>query len=243
MSRRAALPGGASARLLAVVASVLLVALTVGACSSSGGSGPSSAQDLATRLARAKSALDSAGSITIKLKTDQLPSGVTGLLEADGTGTHAPAFKGSVTVSPGAGSVSADVVAVNGKDYAKLGFSPVWAPLDPSQYGAPDPALLFKPGAGVSAFLTHTTHLVAGGQVRSGQDVLTQVKGTLPGSAVASVIPSADKAKSFSVTYQLSDGDQVRQAVITGPFYAGHSDVTYTLTLETSSTDVSITAP
>jgi lipoprotein LprG len=73
--------------------------------------------------------------------------------------------------------------------------------------------------------------------------VLTSVTGTLPGSVVADIIPSASRQGTFTVTYRLTDEDELRDAKMTGPFYGEGSKVTYTVKLATSDEPVTITAP
>lgn len=200
-------------------------------------------EDLQARLANATQTLNEAASIGFSMSTDDLPSGVTGLLDANGVGTHAPAFKGRIQVSAAGASISADLISVGGDVYAKIGFVPAYFPLDPAEYGAPDPANLLDPDTGVSTFLTATQEVTDGGQAREGDEVLTTISGTLTGDTVQAVIPSAEAGSDFDVEYRLSDDDVLRTAVITGPFYPGSDDVTYSLSLDPSDEAVEITAP
>lgn len=226
---RRALPGSCCA---------LVVLLT----SCGGGETTDPPEDLQGRLANAKQSLDEAASIEFSMSTDDLPSGVTGLLDASGVGTHAPAFQGEVKVFAAGASISADLISVDGSVYAKIGFVPTYVPLDPADYGAPDPATLLDPDTGVSTFLTATEAVADGGESREGDEVLSTITGTLPGETVHSLFPSADAAADFDVAYRLSDDDVLRTAVITGPFYPG-ADVTYSLSLDPSDEAVEITAP
>ena len=73
--------------------------------------------------------------------------------------------------------------------------------------------------------------------------MLTAVSGTLPGSVVDALIPSADEDATFDVEFRLTDDDELRDATITGPFYPDADDVTYDLTVEPSDESVDITAP
>jgi lipoprotein LprG len=73
--------------------------------------------------------------------------------------------------------------------------------------------------------------------------VLTSITGTLPGSLVKTIIPSADDAASFDVTYRLTDDDELRDATISGPFYPNGGDVTYKVELTTSDEPVTIKLP
>lgn len=198
---------------------------------------------LAPRLAKAKSTLDSAETISVALSTERLPNGVTGLLSATGDGNHSPAFKGEVKVMTGGASIGADVVAVDGVVYAKTGFSPSFLEIDPASLKAPDPASLIATSGGVSDLLTKTTKLTDGGETRDGSTVLASINGRLPGKIVKTLVPSADATKSFAVTYRLTDGDELRDATIIGPFYPESGKTTYTIKVSTSDTPVTITKP
>ena len=57
---------------------------------------------------------------------------MTGLLSAKGKGNHSPAFDGKVKVVTGGSSLDADVIAVEGKVYAKTSFAPVFLTIDPA---------------------------------------------------------------------------------------------------------------
>ena len=165
------------------------------------------------------------------------------MLSAKGQGNHTPAFKGKVTVVTGGTSLGADVIAVDGKVLAKTNFSPVYLSIDPATLKAPDPASLLDTSTGISQILIKTEKLTDGGKSRDGSDVLTTIKGSLPGSVVRSIIPSADTGESFVVTYRLDDKDVLRDATLVGPFYPKGGDVTYTVKLTTSDTPVTIEAP
>lgn len=198
--------------------------------------------DLQARLDQAKRSLDDAASVQFSMSTDDLPSGTIGLLDAEGVGTHDPAFEGEANVSRGGASLPLEIIAVGADVYAKLGFVPVFTSVDPAAYGAPNPALLLDPDHGVSTFLTSTEGVAGGDEVRDGEDILTRISGILPGRTVSTLFPAADTAADFAVEYRLADDDELRAAVLSGPFYP-EADVTYTLSLDPSDETVEITAP
>ena len=198
---------------------------------------------LAPRLAKAKATLDGAETLTVALATKSLPTGVTGLLSAVGEGNHSPAFKGKVKVITGSASLGADVVAVGGTVYAKTSFAPIFVEIDPASLKAPDPATLIATSGGISDLLVNSTKLTDGGKTRDGSTVLASIKGQLPGTIVKSLVPSADQTKTFTVTYRLTDDDQLRDATINGPFYPDSGNITYTIKVSTSDTPVTITKP
>lgn len=198
---------------------------------------------LADRLAAAKTTIDEAETLSIKLATKSLPDGTTGLLSAEGKGNHSPAFTGKVTAVTGGASLGAEVIAVGGVVYAKTGFLPGFTRIDPATLKAPDPAVLLSADNGITQILVETDDLAEGGQSRDGKDVLTTITGTLPGSVVRKIIPSAEADGTFAVTYRLDDDDELRDTTLTGKFYPGAGKVTYTVTLATSDTPVTIEAP
>lgn len=229
---------------------LLALALSASACSGddsgSGGGDGGSQQSPAEVLAAAKQNLDDTTGVAITLSTKDLPDGVTGISSAEGTGVHPAAFEGSFDLSVNGLPATADVIAVDGKTYAKNSLLlPDWTEIDPADYGAPDPAKLMDPAGGFSGLLAQATDVEAGEQVRGGSDnkeILTEYTGTVPSDAVAALIP--DAAGDFDFTYTISDDDELRQAVLTGAFYGEKAgDVTYTLTLDDYGTEKQITAP
>jgi lipoprotein LprG len=232
-------------RLTALAAAGLigLLGVTVTACSDdkepvSNGASPDEVMELA------KKTVDETSGLSISLTTDDLPDGVTGIVAAEGVGTHAPAFEGTITVRLLGNSVEVPVTAVDNEVYVVLPLTSDYQTIDPGEYGAPDPAQLMTPDAGFSSLLPATTDLETGDSVRGGEDnkeVLTEYTGTVPGSAVANVIPSADG--DFDVTYSITSEGELREAIITGVFYPDSDEMTYTLGFDDYGTEKDITAP
>ena len=191
----------------------------------------------------AKETLDETPGVELDI-TGDLPSGVTGLAAATGTGTHDPlAFEGKVSVSAGF-TLDVDVIAIAdevwialpGQDYAEA---------DPADYNAPNPAALFDPETGLSRLLVKTDGLEKGEEVRGGADnaeTFTEYTGTVPASEVEAIIPSAT-GDDFQVAYKISSDGQLREARVTGEFYPGSDDVTYTIELDGYGTEKDIKAP
>lgn len=226
-------------RLLALLSVVILVA----GCQGDSGGEKTDTSELQKRLSAARTMIDEAETVDISLATKSLPDGVTGLLSATGQGNHSPAFKGEVKVVTGGSTLSADVVSAEGTLKAKTSFSPLYLEIDPASLKAPDPAALLDPEAGVTQILDKTEALKAGDESRDGSDVLTTITGTLPGSLVRTIIPSADAEQTFDVKYRLTDDDELRDATLTGPFYPEGGDVTYTVKITTSDEPVTIKVP
>ena len=61
-------------------------------------------------------------------------------------------------------------------------------PIDPTSYGAPDPAQLLTTEGGVSSWLT-ARRTYEEGESRDGETGAHHVSGTMPGEAMAALIP------------------------------------------------------
>ncbi|MFA6299729.1 MAG: LppX_LprAFG lipoprotein [Nocardioides sp.] len=225
---------------LALVGALLLSASACSGADADGGSDASPEEVLAT----AKTKLDDTSGVLITLSTTDLPDDVTGILAAEGVGTHAPAFEGSIDVSISAGDFQVPVIAVDGVVYAEIPLSPGMQQVDPAEYGAPDPAQLMSTDQGFSSLLPETTGLEKGDSIRGGEgnkEVLTEYSGTVPGSTVKNIIPGS--TGDFEATYTVSDSGELRSAVLTGEFYQGEDTMTYTIEFDDYGTEQDITAP
>jgi lipoprotein LprG len=223
-------------RVLAPLLAVLVLA--------SGCGGSSSTEDPATALKTAQQKLENTSGVSLALSTDDLPDGVQGLKSADGTVTSAPAYDGTLGVVTSLGTFSVPVKAVGGKVYAQIPLTPGWSQLDPADYGAPDPSQLISSDKGVPSLLAATTDPKNGKDIRGGTDnkeVLSTYTGTVPASAVSSIIPGA--SGDFTATYAVTSGGELRQVELTGVFYVGHPANSYTLVLTDYGTRQDITAP
>lgn len=195
-------------------------------------------------MALAKRTLDETSGVRISLEADGLPEGVAAVAQADGVGTHAPAFEGTLTVVLAGNEFDVPVVAVDDRVYAQIPLTPGWSDVDPEDYGAPDPARLMSTKNGISSLLPATTELEEGDSVRGGEnndEVLTEYTGTVPAEVVRNVIPSA--TGDFDATYTITSEGELRTADLTGVFYPDTEPITYTLAFEDYGTEPSITAP
>lgn len=227
--------------LLATTLGVL--ASTATACSGSD-SGAGSGATAAEALAQAKTNLDDTSGVDLTLSTDDLPDGVTGVERAEGVGTHAPAFDGTITVVLSGQAFEVPVIAVDQSVYAQIPLTPGWQEIDPAEYGAPDPAQLMSPDQGFSSLLAATTGAEKGESVRGGDDnseVLTEYTGSVSGDVVKNIIPTA--SGDFDVTYEITDDGELRSAVLTGVFYEDSEPMSYTVGFEDYGTEKDITAP
>ncbi|MFT3872033.1 MAG: LppX_LprAFG lipoprotein [Nocardioides sp.] len=230
-------------RSLAVVV-VAVVALTGAACSKKDDTSEHAASP-GDVMKVAQGKLDDTSGLQLSLTTQDLPEGVTGLVSAEGTGTDAPAFDGTITVVIAGTEVPVPVIAVGGKVFAKIPLTVGWSDVDPSEYGAPDPAALMAPGTGFSSLLPITTDLKKGDSERGGADnneILTVYTGKVPGEAMRKVIPSSS-GDSFDVAYEITDQGELREAKLTGVFYPKTDAMTYTVTFDAYGTTKEISAP
>lgn len=221
-------------------ATLVALALAVSACSGGGGTAEGTPADV---LAAAKQTLDDTTGVRLRLETPELPKGVSGVVKADGIANHQPAFEGSIDIVYSGFTATVPVTAVDGVVYAILPFTKKYVEVDPSDYGAPDPAALMDPTSGVSSWLTAATDIVKGDQVRDGADVLTSYHGTLAGSSVVSAIPSADDKGAFDATFTIDQDGKLRTASLTGAFYKGKPELTYNVTFTEYRTQKDIKAP
>lgn len=234
-------PPARSRRVSALVLAAA-TALALTSCSDDEPGGTSKSPEDAMALAKQK--LDETSGVNLTLSTSDLPAEVQGIEKAIGTGTHAPAFDGTITVVLSGQAFDVPVIAVDGKVYAQVPLTPGWQDIDPGDYGAPDPALLMDPEAGFSSLLPATTELEAGQSVRGGEnndEILTEYTGTVPGNVVENVIPSA--AGDFDATYTVSEDGELRQATLTGVFYPDSDAMTYTVSFDDYGTEKEISAP
>jgi hypothetical protein len=95
----------------------------------------------------------------------------------------------------------------------------------------------------LSALLTAATDVRADGEIRDGPDLLTKITGSVPGETVAALFPSADAGPDYPATFTIDEDSHVHSVEVTGPFYEGHGDVTYTITFDSYGDEVEISAP
>ena len=223
----------------------LALVMTAALAACSGTDRPVEARKLtaAEQLAAAKAKADAATSMHLTLRSSGIPESANGVLGADGSGTHAPAFKGSLDARIAGFQVKVEVVAIDKLLYLKLPFTTEFAPADPKEYNAPDPALLFDKEGGITSLMTATTNPVEGKATRSGADVLKTITGKLPGASIVKLLNFGDPAKTFDVTYGLTDpGGELRSVTLVGPFFKGATSTPATSTAATSTAATSTAA-
>jgi lipoprotein LprG len=233
--------GGRPTALLGVLLGLVLV---LSGCGGSDSKTEPKEKSPTEVMARAKKLFDDASSVHLALATGSTPpAGANGVLGANGDLTHDPAFEGDVKVVLSGLTATVPVTSVGGKVYAKLPLSTGYATINPGEYGAPDPADFADPDHGLSSLLTELDGLEKGKQSRSGDQILTTYTGTLPGSAVKQVIPSASAKETYATEVGVDEKGYARTVKITGVFFSAGDDVTYHVKFSEYDGGVEITAP
>ncbi len=229
-------------RALSLLAATLVTPMLLAGCGGDG-SEKSAAKSPAEVMEQAKKNFDEASSVRIALSTGSTPTSGNGVLAATGDVTQDPAFKGEVKVVISGLTATVPITSVDGKVYAKLPLQTKFAVIKPSEYGAPDPADFADPDTGLSSLLTQLDGLKKKGQSRSADTILTTYTGSLPGSAVKKVIPSAVTKETYETSVGVDEKGYATTVKVKGPFFSGSDDVTYDVKLDSYDKGVTITAP
>lgn len=225
-------------RLLALVG-VLLALCLVSAC---GGDDAGPDTTPAEALAAAKEKFDAAESIRFSLSTRDEPENGNGVLSATGTLARPPAFEGEAEVLFQGVRVTIPIVAVDGKVYAELPLTSGFNEIDPTEYGAPDPADFIDPQTGISTLLTELEGLEEEEQKRDGDRILSRYSGTLTGEQLKPIIPSAAEGE-YDTVVGIDEDGRPRTVEATGPFFGAGTEVTYRISLTDYGKAVTITKP
>jgi lipoprotein LprG len=235
-------------------AAVIVLASSWGLTACSGGDGPAanaaanvdgddtvSPQEV---LAFAKSKLDTTSGVRLTLSTDDTPEDVAYLSEASGVITaDPPAFQGLASGTfEGIPASDVDIVSVDGKVYAQLFGSYQDFKLPAC---VPDPAGLLDPETGFATVLTAAQDVSAGDPERGGADndqVLTPYTAVVPGTAVQNLLPCAP-GDTFDATFTVDADGLLQVADITGQFFEGAGDITYSIALDEYDVDQEISKP
>lgn len=219
----------------------LLLALPVLAgCSGGSTSGPTADQ----LLAAAKKTLDTTKSLHFTLGSSGAPSTGTSLTGGDGDIARPSSFQGTLKVQVSGNGLDLKVISTGGTVYAQLPFTNHYSVIDPKTFGFGDPGTLLDPQTGISQLLTKAQNAKLGSEKRVDGEVVREVTADLPGRLVADLLTSKDPSKPVKADFSIAaNSDQLRRAVLTGPFFAASANGTYTLDLSKFGEDVTITAP
>jgi lipoprotein LprG len=153
-------------------------------------------------------------------------------------------MSGTLQVSIFGLALSVPVVSIGGVFSVKLPTGSGFTSANPSDYGFADPAKLIDPTTGLSSLLLKCQSPQVESDDRYNGEALHEIGCSLPGSAVAALLTSADASKSVTATFGIDTStSQLRRVVLTGPFISASSDTTYTLVLTNYGENVSVTPP
>ncbi len=159
--------------------------------------------------------------------------------------TDAPAFEGKASGEfEGFPASDVEIISVDGKTYVNL--LGTWQDFDPQEFCAPDPALLLDPDTGVANVLSTATDITAGEGERGGADndeIVTRYTATVPGATIKGGVLPCAPGDSFEATFTIDAKGFLQTAVLTGEFFEGGDDLTYTITIDEYDVEQEITAP
>jgi len=229
---------------LALAATIALTGCSSGSSKDAPSGGTSAAVTPASTLAKAKKTLDDTSGVHLKLTSAKVPAKENGLINGEGDGSHAPAFKGTIGVRIAvAGTISVPIVAVDGLVWAKTPLNPKMTKIDPQQFGAPDPAQIFARDGGFSSLLMATQSPKFGAKKRDGKDIVQTVTGTLPGAAIKKTLSFGQADQTYDAVYLITDKGELRSAQLTGEFYHGTKDTSYTVEFSKYGEKVAVSKP
>lgn len=222
-----------------LLAAVLVALPGLAAC---GGDEPTeSAADL---LARAKTTLDEASSAHFVLDSEGAPETGTVLVGGEGDLARPASFQGTLTVLALGSTLDLEVVSVDGTVYAQLPFTSSFSVVDPAAFGFGDPGALLDPETGISQLLAEAESAELGEERRVEGELVREVTAELPGDLVEQLLASADPGQPVQARFSIVvESGELRQAELTGPFFAAGDEATYTLDLTDLGADVEISAP
>ena len=226
--------------LIVALTATVLTALT--ACS--GSDGDTDAADPAALLTAARASLDGTDSAQFTLTSTNVPGDGTRLVGGEGVVARPNSFQGKLGVQLNGSKVSIDLISTGGKVYAKLPFSNTFTITNPADFGLSDPANLIDPKTGISRMFGELTGITNLGDKRIGDDVVTELDGSLPGALVDALFSNADPAQPVQTKlYITKSTKQLRRADLTGPFFDKTQDSTFTVLLDKYGAPVTIAAP
>jgi len=195
-------------------------------------------------LEHTKHVLDDTQSFHFSLSSANV-SGSGPLLTAGSGDMQRPAsMSGTLQVSADGLAFGVPVVSVGGTFYVKLPTDSGFTAANPGDYGFADPAKLIDPDNGLSSLLLRCQSPQVESDDRYNGEALHEIGCTLPGTAVAALLTSADPSKTVAATFGIDTGsDQLRRVVLTGPFVSKTNNSTYTLIISNYGENVSVTPP
>ncbi|MBB5789411.1 LppX_LprAFG lipoprotein [Jiangella mangrovi] len=225
-------------------AAIAVAALALTACSDDGdGGGGEETADPQAQLDTAADLLNEASSVKFVVEGDDLPDDGTVVVGGEGVAVPPSSFEGEIRIRAGALPATIEVVSVDGTLWAQLPLTSGFDEVDADELGFGDPGLLIDPDHGVSQLLTSGTEVTATEQVRVDGEVYDQVESVLPGELVGEVLTIADPDAEVQAVWAIDESGHLRQATLTGPFYDGGDEQTYTVSLDDYDEPAEISAP
>ena len=196
-------------------------------------------------LALAATTLDETSGVDLTLSSEDLPDGVTVLKAADGVGTHAPAFDGTITVV--LAGTDFDVPVDRGRRQG-LRPDPAHARLVRRRPGRvrrprPRPADEHRRRLLLAAARHRPTSRRARPSAAARTTRRSSPSTPAPCPATWSRTSSRAPSGEFDATYTITADGELREAVLTGVFYPDTEPMTYTLGFDDYGTEKEITAP
>lgn len=235
-----------STRVAAGMLSALFTASALTACSGDDGGG-NDTPSWSDAGAEAKKLLDGTSGVEVSISTGDDP-GVDYLSAASGTiVAEPPAFEGDVSGSVSGLPVSGvPVISVDGTLWINHALLGGWSDrFQAKDLCAPDPATLLDPDTGVSNVLTSSKDVEAGESERGGADnkeIFHTYSGTATGDSIRSILPCAE-GDDFGATYRVDEDGYLRTARLTGVFFPGADEVTYTIDVTAYDVTKDISSP
>jgi lipoprotein LprG len=153
-------------------------------------------------------------------------------------------FSGSLDVEFSGLQVSVRVVAVNGVFYAQLPTSNTFQRTDPTSYGFGDPGKLLDPNQGLSSLLVMCSQPTLASDDRNNGELLHEVNCSIPGSAIAALLTDAQPSQPVAATFGVAaSNNQLRKVHLTGPFFSGAGNTSFTVIIDKYGENVTVTPP
>lgn len=225
----------ATTGVVALIATLMLL----GGC----GGGASTTANPATLLSQAKAAIDGTNAVHFALTTSGARGGGSvQLVGGEGDLGRPDALRGTFQVQVAGVPASVKVAAAGNTFLAQLPFASSFQPTDPSSFGLANPAKLMSPDGGLSSILTAVQNPHSTGQTRVNGEVLDEVSGSVPGSAL-SALPDSAPSRPVQVQAGINPSShQLRQISLTGPI-GTTGQATYTVTLTAYGEHVNLALP
>jgi hypothetical protein len=228
---------------VAVVASVVLGAVTATGCGASRAKVSASTVAPVPLLRRSRAVVDAARSIHFVLTSSGVSPSGTAILGGTGDLVRPDELRGTFSIQVSGLNASVGVVETGGRFYAEPPFASHYSITNPATYGLGDPAQLLSPTTGVSVLLTSLDDLRATGDERIAGELVESVTGTVPGRSIP-VLPDLAPARPVRITAEVDPTSaELRLVTLEGPFTSATTDTTYTVALSDYGEHVTVTAP